>query len=450
MNDGGLLIATGIPRAIPPSDFGTSYLIETDNTGNPRYVYRHGGADTTIIMNMGVRADGQTRRFVGYSAAEGFPPHGFRYYITTSLSGELLSWGFREEDQLTTNYTITAAVGDSGIIEASQYTDGDDEKFGDIILRRIDAWGNQLWTSRYVKDINSSTVLPLALRQLKDGGYAMTLFYDNPPFPISQAVVRFNAAGSVRWIHHFDTTFNGLTSLSDAPGDGLYVLTTEHLSTRTIVTRLDANGDIVWKRYYPDKGSMIAVTAVGTMDGGLAIAGLVGRMNDQNRLIDSTLQFYVAKLLSSGDIDWEIEGGRSGVRDILTHIGLDRDGRIILLGSMQDPARPARRELYVAALPDAKLGAPAARDRAGALMLAATPNPASSFITAHYHLRAPGGVRFALIDPLGNDVATWIEDRLEAEEGELRLDLPPLASGPYFLHLRSGASSAAVPVVIVR
>ncbi|HEX9952956.1 MAG TPA: T9SS type A sorting domain-containing protein [Rubricoccaceae bacterium] len=84
---------------------------------------------------------------------------------------------------------------------------------------------------------------------------------------------------------------------------------------------------------------------------------------------------------------------------------------------------------------------------AGALALAAGPNPARTATTLRYAL--PAGVRgqIAVVDALGREVR-----RLDAEAGttEVGLDVRGLAPGVYVVRLAAGRASTAVRLVVTR
>ena len=84
------------------------------------------------------------------------------------------------------------------------------------------------------------------------------------------------------------------------------------------------------------------------------------------------------------------------------------------------------------------------------LALAAAPNPASGAVTVTYALETAADVRLVVVDVLGREVATVAEGVREGGTHTARLDVRPLAPGPYVVRLVSGGEVTAQPLTVVR
>ncbi len=87
---------------------------------------------------------------------------------------------------------------------------------------------------------------------------------------------------------------------------------------------------------------------------------------------------------------------------------------------------------------------------AGALMLQASPNPASGpSLMVRYHV--PGGrAEFSLLDPFGRQLRSFVQDAGTGGDAVAAIDIEGIPSGLYFLRLHAGGIARTERVMIVR
>jgi hypothetical protein len=86
----------------------------------------------------------------------------------------------------------------------------------------------------------------------------------------------------------------------------------------------------------------------------------------------------------------------------------------------------------------------------GARLLGTLPNPFSSGTTVRFDLGSTCNVRLQVIDALGRQVATLIDERMEAGTHDARFDADGLPSGIYTVRLQAGNEVSSRQVTLVR
>lgn len=78
------------------------------------------------------------------------------------------------------------------------------------------------------------------------------------------------------------------------------------------------------------------------------------------------------------------------------------------------------------------------------------PNPFNPSTTIRYQVSQPGHVRLTVIDMLGRQVATLIDEYQPAGSHSVRFDGSSLLSGVYFLRLQAGTAVGVSKMVLAK
>ena len=279
------------------------WLVKTDNDGNILWSKTYGGSGDDRAEHLIQTADGGFL-LAGYSTSDdgdvsqnaGFFDH---WIVKLDASGEIQwerSYGFSGSDQLfsviqtsdggyfTGGFLDVEASGGAGNDNFTESTNPTNKKaqqhgVGHFWGHKLDANGDLVWR-RFFGGSNNDTVNQVI--EAQDGGILM-----------------IGASES----NNFDVT--------DSRG-----------SYDFWVVRLDAQGNLVWKRSYGGSGIDIAYAATATLDGGYILIGDT-RSNDHdiNTLIGSA-DIWLVKIDEQGNLQWEKTLGGTNfesARDIIKY-----------------------------------------------------------------------------------------------------------------------------------
>ncbi len=245
-NDRGFIVAGHT------SSFGTgmqdAYLVKTDSFGNHLWSKTYGGIDFESINAAQITMDGGyilTGTSLSFDAVDGRTV----YLIRTDPNGDTL-WTRTYGGIFGSQSLDIIQTSDSGFAIAGQI-DVSGTNILDVLLMRIDADGNLLWTKSYGGSENDYGA---SLINTNDGGFLIT--------------------GSTK---SFDPLSND---------DDLYLIKT------------NANGDLMWSRTYGGGGYDVGSSVVQTTDGGYIAGGITESFGAGARDV------YVLKTDANGNLLW--------------------------------------------------------------------------------------------------------------------------------------------------
>jgi hypothetical protein len=174
-------------------------------------------------------------------------------------------------------------------------------------------------------------VLPLS-----DVGYIAALQFDK--FGYEQykiALLKLDAGGNILWQKAYGNGGDAIGVMAVRPtGDGGYISgswacgmppqTTS--SCRTIVLKIDADGDIEWQKQYKTEDLNLLHSLEQTSDGGYIVAGSIR--------IFGRYDAWVLKLDHSGNVQWQKSYGGGAAEEAYT-VQQGKDGRYIVGGFSQ-------------------------------------------------------------------------------------------------------------------
>ncbi|WP_420321042.1 hypothetical protein [Flagellimonas sp.] len=249
------------------------------------------------------------------------------------------SYGGTGED--TAQSVIQTSDGGYAVLGFSNSMDGDmvgkTTDVNDYWLLKLDAEGNLMWNKTYggSKDDRGQSVI-----QTTDGGYAIVGYAmsddgdgsNNEGFH-DNWMLRLDASGNILWEksfgfsghdHSYDVVqtsdggffFSGFLDVTSSGGDGNngkgnYL--TRHGVGEFWGTKLDADGNLQWRRYFGGSNNDRSYGVVQADDGGFVLAG-ASESNDFD-ITDpkGSYDFWVLKVSGTGDLLWQKSYGGTGI-----------------------------------------------------------------------------------------------------------------------------------------
>ena len=280
--------------------------------------------------------------------------------IRDGIEGELV-WvqRFGGSGDETAQSVIETSDGGYAILGYSNSTDGDllskTLPVNDYWLLKLDSDGNIQWTQTYggSKDDKGQSVI-----QTSDGGFAVTGyamsddgdgsnnngFHDN-------WILKLDPQGNVQWErsfgfsghdHSYDLVqtpdggffFVGFLDITSALADGTYGKgnsLTRHGVGEFWGTKIDALGNLEWRRYYGGTNNDRAHAVVRSNDGGFVMAGFSESTDFDISNSRGSYDFWVVKITEVGNLVWERSFGGAGI-EIAYDIALTATGNYLVTG----------------------------------------------------------------------------------------------------------------------
>jgi hypothetical protein len=156
-------------------------------------------------------------------------------------------------------------------------------------------------------------------------------------------VVKLNAVGDIQWQKALGGTGTEIAYSVRQTTDGGYIViglsssnngdvTGNHGSQDYWIVKLDTDGNIQWQKSLGGSGYEKAVSVQQTTDGGYIVAGSSGSTNGDVTGNHGNVDYWIVKLNTSGDIQWQKALGGSGLEDV-AEIQQTDDGGFIIVGS---------------------------------------------------------------------------------------------------------------------
>lgn len=260
----------------------------------------------------------------------------------SGFTGEL-DWvkNFGGSGSETGQSVIATNDGGYAVLGYTNSTDGDiigkSTTVNDYWLLKFDAQGNMQWNRTYggSKDDRGQSVI-----QTSDGGfaiigYAMSSdgdgsnnegFHDN-------WILKLSNEGMIEWErsfgfsghdHSYDVVqtedggyfFVGFLDVVSSGGEGSTLKAnslTRHGVGEFWGTRIDAQGNLLWRRYFGGTNNDRAYSVVQANDGGFIMAGFSESGDADISMSKGSYDFWVVKVDEAGQLVWERSYGGSGI-----------------------------------------------------------------------------------------------------------------------------------------
>ncbi|WP_262149388.1 T9SS type A sorting domain-containing protein [Chryseobacterium foetidum] len=304
------------------------WVVKTDGSGNLQWQKSFGGTGSEQARSVITTADG------GYIVA-GFTSSNNGhitynrgsndYWVIKLDSTGNLQWqktyGGGGNDMA--NSICQTSDGGYIIAGASNSVSGDitnPKGDNDYWIVKTDALGNLLWQKSLGGDNNDKAT---EIKQTKDGGYIVAGDssssigdYSTPTFGFSDFwIVKISSTGNIIWEKRYGGSQNDFAhSVKPTSDDGFIVAgntfsVNGHISgsigpSDAWLIKLDQSGNLQWEKSLGGQTYDAAKSVIQTSDGGYLIAGDSAATNGIPSGNNGTIDFYVVKLNSTGNVMW--------------------------------------------------------------------------------------------------------------------------------------------------
>ncbi|SNY95126.1 hypothetical protein [Flagellimonas pacifica] len=252
---------------------------------------------------------------------------------------------------------IQTTDGGYAVLGFSNSTDGDiaekTTNVNDYWLLKLDAEGNLQWSKTYggSKDDRGQSVV-----QTTDGGYAIVGYAmsndgdgsNNEGFHDSW-ILRLDTSGNILWEksfgfsghdHSYDVIqtadggffFSGFLDVTSSGGsgnDGKGNYLTRHGVGEFWGTKLDADGNLQWRRYFGGTNNDRSFAVVQANDGSFLLTGASESNDFDIKNSNGSYDFWVIKVSDKGELLWEKSFGGSGIDKAYDIVKSKDDGYLI-------------------------------------------------------------------------------------------------------------------------
>ncbi|TMU54964.1 hypothetical protein [Flagellimonas algicola] len=281
--------------------------------------------------------------------------------LQRTFEGEMdwmISFGGSGED--TAQSVIQTSDGGYAVLGYSNSMDGDlagkSTNVNDYWLLKLDDEGNLSWSKTYggTKDDRGQSVI-----QTRDGGYAIVGYAmsddgdgsNNEGFH-DNWILKLDNSGNILWEksfgfsghdHSYDVVetadggffFSGfldVTSSGGAGNEGKGSYLTRHGVGEFWGTKLDAQGNLEWRRYFGGTNNDRSYGVVQADDGGFVLAGASESDDFDITNPKGSYDFWVLKVSNQGELLWQQSFGGTGI-DKAYGIAKTLDGAYVVTGN---------------------------------------------------------------------------------------------------------------------
>ena len=313
-SDGGFIVAGQSSSFSGGSnDF---WVLKLKGDGTVQWQKTYSDTYTDILESIQQTSDG------GYIVAGYVDTCGewcFAFWILKLDSDGTIQWQ-REYDNAPTYADSARSIrqaSDGGYIVAG-------ETGSDVWVIKLDNIGSVQWEKIYsVYDVSGAN----SVRQTSDGGYIVAGYAESSADSYFW-VLKLGSNGAVQWQKTYSNAAADIARSIRQTSDGGYIVAgmAGTSSTSAWVLKLDADGSIQWEKLYSGSVLNAPVSVQQTSDSGYVIAG------QTNLLSESGNDFWILRLNSSGDVQWQKAFGGTG-SDIAYAVQQTSDGNFIVAGA---------------------------------------------------------------------------------------------------------------------
>ncbi len=269
------------------------------------------------------------------------------------------SYGGSGED--TAQAVIKTLDGGYAVLGFSNSNDGNlavkNSNVNDYWLLKLDGNGNIIWNKTYggSKDDRGQSLV-----QTLDGGYALTGYAmsDDGDGTVNNGfhdnwVIKLDAQGAIEWEksfgfsghdHSYDIIetrdgglfFSGFLDITSAKADGYSdkgtIAATAHGVGEFWGTKLDAQGNIQWRKYFGGTNNDRSHAVVEANDGGYVLSGFTESEDFDIKSSRGSYDFWVVKVDDQGEMLWERSYGGTGI-EISYDMAKTNDNGYVVVGN---------------------------------------------------------------------------------------------------------------------
>ncbi len=244
-------------------------------------------------------------------------------------------------------------------------------------------------------------------------------------------VTKIDADGGVIWDKRFPLGESTVPSAMIQARNGDILLACEAKlensdTSYAAVLRLDADGELIWQKLY---GSKLRQTIHAIAETGESSIVLLGEERTNARISDGML----IHVDSAGEILWQDSHGNAGVDDTFTSVYALDNGNF-LIGGLADDTR-----MYLAEWDIASATSVDRIDPTDKLDVEINPHPVEGHAAIDFKLEDASRVNIELFDGSGRLVRSIDKGLLEAGAHNFELDVRSLAFGTYYYQVSAGS-----------
>lgn len=329
--DGGY-ISTGVTNGDTAcaGNYNDIYLVKTDPYG-----------DTLWAKNIGNPLSSDQGFFVEQTSDSGYIIAGMNngwgdvYLVKTDINGNVL-WSKTYGGAYWDAGGCVRELKNGGYILTGNK--GTSSSTSTIYLIKTDQNGNLNWSKNYVNGYGLSTGAG-SLLETFDYGYVLTGQIDTINIP-KAFLMKTDSAGIVSWLKIYNQgaeTYGA--SVAQCSDSGFVMFGSKHnaVGRDFFIVRTDLNGDTIWKKTIDRATHDMAGEIQQTSDGGFIITGGSGWI----QCCADSMDLYVAKLNSNGQIQWSKIFGTPTQYDFGTYVEQTNDGGYVIAGATSSFGAPS-------------------------------------------------------------------------------------------------------------
>lgn len=426
-NDGGIVIVGFISQV--PYGYKDVLLMKTNNSGTQLWSRTYSLGLNDIGREIRLTSDGG---FIIAGMTEVSPQIFDPFLIKTDSAG-IMQWqqqydyGFGDDDR---GHAVWQTA-DGGYIIAGQ-TWLIHGSFGnyDMYIVKTDMNGNVQWKKVFYRENEGADVV-LAVHQLSDGGFIIGGFTQSSSWACY--VLRTDSLGNVMWSNIYPGSWQSECYDIQATPDGGFILTGTESSFETdtdvLIIKLDASGNLVWKKIYGTVDAEQGESIQQLQDGGYIIAG----MSTHGA---GGYDAYVVRTNSTGDSLWSRTIGGSGDDRAFSVVSATA-GSCLVAGWTWSYGQGLG-DVYLLKLFDTPIGI----NGNSTLPTSATlyqnyPNPFNPVTVLKYSVSKVSHVRLVIYDISGREVTVLSDKVLQPGIYVSTWDAAGYSSGVYFYKLQA-------------
>lgn len=438
LTDNGEIVIAGFKSTNNTKDV---LLMKTDANGNEVW---------SRIYNIGVNDWGRDLKKTqdgGYIiagmagvSAQTYDP----FLIKTDSEGNMLwyrtyDYGFGEDDR---GHAVWQ-TSDGGYVIAGQtiIIHGVFANY-DMYIIKTDANGNVQWTRIFYRQEEDADVA-LGVQQLNDGGYIVGGFTHSSPW--SAYVLRLDSLGNPVWSNIYPGEWQSECYDIQSTPDGGFLLTGTESSFTTdtdfLIIKLNADGNLLWKKIYGTDHAEIGYNIKQLNDGGFIFAGMSSQLGGYD--------MYVVRTNSTGDLLWsQLIGGTSDDRAFA--IASAQNGIHFVTGWAYSYGQ-GQGDVYLVKLTESPSGISQNNFLpAKAKLQQNYPNPFNPVTNIKFEISENSNVRINVYDVSGKLAGELLNKSLSPGNYEVNFDGSNYSSGIYFYTLTAGAYTETKSMMLIK
>ncbi len=313
----------------------------------------------------------------------------------------------------------------------------------DMYIIKTDMNGNVEWKKVFFRQ-NEGGDVALSVQQLNDGGYIIGGFTHSTPW--ASYVIRTDNLGNAVWSNVYPGSWQSECYDIQPTPDGGFIFTGTESSFETdtdvLITKLDASGNLTWKKIYGTVDAEQGESILQLPDGGYIIAGMSSTET-------SSYDMYVIRTNSAGDSLWSRTIGGSS-DDRAFSVVSPQAGSYIVTGWAWSYGQGVG-DVYLVKLSELLTGNIGNNTVPGEIKLGQNyPNPFNPVTTISFGLTGSQNVTLSVYDITGKLVEQILNRNMSAGNYEISWNAANYPSGIYFYTLKTAGLSLTKKMMLIK